>query len=128
AALVGFAKVSRSRAGMSVVRGRRSGGAKVGPAAPMCGEVAVPAGDILAADLAEAAERGGEMLMFGVDHRVRTIGGDHAAVPAGLSDGAMMLQAVVRAFRRRQQLDVEPLEQGARPKVGLSQCRIDPLV
>src|SRR6266516_7493947 len=42
---------------------------------------------------------------------------DHSALPAGFADRAMVLERVGRSVRRRQHLDVEALEQRARPEL-----------
>src|SRR3546814_18409031 len=58
----------------------------------------------------------------------RPIGGNDPAVPAGVADGLVMRQRVERAFRGGDDLDVEPLEQRARPEFRRLQPFADALV
>src|SRR5690606_10604243 len=78
-------------------------------------QVAVPVVDVLAGDLAEALERRRELLVFRVDHRVRTVGGEHAPAPAAVADGPVVLQRIERRLGGGDDLDAETLEQRAWP-------------
>src|SRR4051794_28383814 len=99
---------------MTVVGGRGSGRAEIGAAFAVSAQVPVPAVHVFAAELTEALDRLAEVLMFRINDRVRTIGGDDPALPPGLTNRSMVLQRVVSAFGRREQVDVEAVEQCAR--------------
>ncbi len=102
--------------GMAVV-GRGGPGLDEGLAAQAVAfQIALPAGDVLAADLGEALEGRGTALVLEVDDRVGAIGGDHVAPPAALADGLVVLQPILRALGGGQGLDVEAVEQGPGPE------------
>ncbi len=91
-------------------------------------EIAVPGPGILAGERAEHLDIGAEILEFGIDHAVRAEGGDDPAAPAALAHGAMMIERVGGGVGRRQDLDVEPLEQRARPERVLAETIRDHVV
>ena len=91
-------------------------------------EIAAPGRGVAARDLAEAHEVVPKTFEFRIDDRIGTIGRDHAAVPARLSNGFVVLQRIERALRRGDGLDAEALEQRARAEFRRAQGGIDLVV
>ena len=85
-------------------------------------EVAVPGAGVAAGDLAEAVDVGGEARELGIDHRVGAVGGDDPAVPAAVADHLVPAQVVERAVGGGDHLDVEALEERARPELGAGEA------
>ncbi len=123
----GRSAVARGR--MAVIGGGRAGGAEVGAALAVRGEIAGPAQHVLAGQLARSGRAPREVLMLGIDHRVGAVGGDDPALPARGADRGVVAEIVVRALGGREQLDVEAVEQGARAEgVASPELRVDPVV
>src|SRR3546814_12445392 len=55
-------------------------------------------------------------LEIGIERGIGAVGGDDAATPAAVADRAVMVERVERPVGGCQRLDVEPLEQRARPE------------
>src|SRR3546814_17999423 len=67
---------------MAMVGRGRAGGAEIGAALAVRGQIALPAFDILAGQFGKAPHRSGEIVMLGVDHCVGAIGWYDDARPA----------------------------------------------
>ena len=100
---------------MAVVARGRAELLEIGAALAMRVEIARPGAGVAAGDLAKLVEIGGKALEIRIDDRVGPIGGDDAAVPAAVADHPVPVQIVERAFGGGDRLDVEALEQRARP-------------
>src|SRR5690606_24879845 len=85
------------------------------------GEIAGPRAGVLAGDLSELIQIGGKALEIGIDHRIRTISRHDPAVPAAVADRLVPAQIVECAFRGGDDLDVEALEERARPVFRLAE-------
>ncbi len=90
---------------------------EIGAAQPVRFEIAVPGEGVAARDVAERLDIGLEAVELGIDHRVGPVGRDHAPLPAGRLDRVMRGQRIERALGRGDHLDLEALEQGARPEI-----------
>jgi len=110
---------------MTVIRGSGTRCGEVGAALAVRVQISLPGIDILARDLAEAAQRVLELLVLGIDDRVRAVRGDDAPPPAARADLVMMIERVHRRLGGRQHLDVEALEQRTRAKLVLRQLLAD---
>ncbi len=114
-------QVGRSAARMPVV-GR--GGAHLREeraALAVRAQIALPGTNVFTGESAELLQRGSELFVLGVDHRIGTVGGDHTAVPSAGADRGMVEQGIERRFGSGDHFDVEALEQRTRPEVGLLQ-------
>jgi hypothetical protein len=111
-----FGEVGRRGGRMAVVAGGGPGLDEGRPAQAVAFEIALPGGDVLAADLAEPLEGAAEALVLEVDDRVGAVGGDHMAAPAAVADGLVVLEPILRALGGGQGLDVEAVEQRPGPE------------
>ena len=83
------------------------------------------AGDRRAAQPLERRERGPPVGSRGLEEAVGAEGRDDASLPPRVANGRMMRQRVRRGVGRRERLDVESLEQRARPELGAAQLLDD---
>ena len=107
----GLRQVGGPRRRMAVIGGGRAVIAEEGAPLAVRFEIAAPGSGIAAGDLAEAHEILAKTFEFRIDDRIGTIGRHHAALPARLPDGLVVLQRIERALRRGDGLDAEALEQ-----------------
>ncbi|MNN20270.1 hypothetical protein D3C81_1335420 [compost metagenome] len=77
-------------------------------------QIALPAHRIAAGLFSQNLKIVAEALIVRIQHRVRTIGGQHPALPARGLDDLVMFKRVERRLGRGQDLDVVAIEQGAR--------------
>ncbi len=91
----------------------------------MCREITAPHGRVLAGQCRELRDVAGKALELGIDDRIGSISRDHAAFPAGRANLLVVEQRIERRFGRRDDLDVEALEQRARAEGRLRQARVD---
>src|SRR5258708_6038202 len=90
--------------------------AKEGAPIRQGGEIAAPAARILVCQFAQPKYIGDEVRPVRIDDVIRPKSRDDPALPAGLGERRMMLQAIQRAFGGRQHFDAESLVQGPRQK------------
>ena len=90
---------------------------------PVRGEIAAPCRRVLAGERAERVHVVAKAVELGVDDRIGPVRGDDASLPADRADLRVMRERIERRFGRRQHLDVEPLEQRARPEFRLARGR-----
>ena len=114
-------EIRRARRRMSVIGRSAADRLEIGAPRSQRRQIAVIGRDVSVGDAAELHEVFGEARESGIDHGVGAEGREYAPAPAARRKFAMMPEVVERAFRRRQRLDVEPFEQGARPELGTLQ-------
>ena len=110
-------QVGCARGRVTMIGRRRAGFAEERAALAVGREIARPALDILAGHFAETRQSGAEVLVLGIDDRIRTICGDHPASPSRGADSCVVRQVVVRPLGRREQFDTKALEQRARAEI-----------
>ena len=108
---------------MAVIGGGRAIIPEEGAPLAMRVEIAAPGGGVASRDLAKAHEIVAKTFEFRIDDRIGAIGRDHAAVPARLPNGLVVLQRIERALGRGDGLDAEALEQRARAEFRRAQAR-----
>ena len=109
-------QVGGARGRVAVVGRGAADRLEIGAAPGERGEIAVVGRDVAIGDAPELRQVLDEARKGGIDDRVGTEGGEHPAAPAARLHLAVMAKVVERALRRGQGLDVEPLEQRARPE------------
>src|SRR5260370_41060076 len=78
-------------------------------------EVPSPSPGIFPGHFAKLGDAGAEALVFGVYDGIGTERGDHATAPARLTQGPVGRKGIERRLRGGEDLDMESLEQRARP-------------
>ena len=121
-------QVRGARGRMAVIGGGGAHDGEERAALAMRGDVAAPGQRVFTGDRAESLEVVEEAEGVRIDHGIGAVRGDHAPVPAALADGDVMQQVVERRLGGRERLDVEALEQRARPELGLLQPLGDAVV
>ena len=124
---LGGRTIAGLRSGMPVVGRRGAHRLEERTTCTMRREIARPGRRILAGHRTELRDVGGESVELRVGHRVGSIRGDHAAFPTGGANFLVMDQRIKWGLRRCDHLDVESLEQRARPKRRLREAGVDPI-
>src|SRR5215471_12466329 len=91
----------------------------------VCGEIAAPGFRILAGNLTEMRYVGGEAIELRIDDWIRTVRSDDPPLPAACTDLDVLRQEIERGLGGCQDLDVESLEQSARPELRFRETVVD---